>query len=166
MPYVWLVNTEGDGTSITLLDRLVAVMDGCLVPDPDARWKLPRVLEALTALQRDAVSLRLSGTVGGGGSSTGASGLGGGTTGSSTAASTAGVKYDVLAIIDAMEALSIDVSTVSAVANTIGTSLTASLDALSLHKVPIMQKVGVRKSAECATAAHEQTTSVRNQAVP
>ena len=47
--YVWSVSAS-DGL---LLARVLSVVDGCLNPDPASRWTIPRVLEALTAVQRD-----------------------------------------------------------------------------------------------------------------
>ena len=74
--------------------------------------------------------------------------------------------YDVLAIIDAMEALAIDTAVVSAVANTVGTALTATLDSLTANKVPIMKVAAVRRAVAACPPPHVATTSVRARSVP
>ena len=147
--YVWAVDVGGDGL---LLARLLSVVDGCIVADPARRSTIPRVLEALAALQRDA--------------STGSGGGGGGSSSPvvppplPVAPPQATPTYDVLAIVDALEALAIDAVVVSAVANAIGTSLTSTLEVLSANKVPIMKTVAVKKALATCASAHPATTSV------
>ena len=61
-------------------------------------------------------------------------------------ASTPMLPYDVLAIIDAMEAVGVEAAVIAAVADAIGGSLTATLDVLTAKKVPIMKAASVRKA--------------------
>ena len=144
-----------DGASGDLFSRLLSVTDGCLVPDPSRRLTVPQVLDTLTALQRDVIAasggVATSGPV------------------SPTAVASpsklpvrgpAAPTYDVLAIVDAMEALAIDAAIVSAVADVIGTSLTASLDVLTANKVPAMKTLAVRKAVASSGPPHPATTAV------
>ena len=66
--------------------------------------------------------------------------------------------YDVLAILDAMEGLSIDAAVVSVVENAMGTSMTSTLQPLLAKKVPIMQVAAVRRAV---APPHTATNSVR-----
>ena len=142
---MWSVSAS-DGL---LLARVLSVVDGCLNPDPSSRWTIPRVLEALTAVQRDAIA------------SSAASAVRPPPLPSPTGA--AAPSFDVLAIVDAMEAAGIDAGLVSSVANAIGVSLTSPLDVLTAHRVPVMKTAAVRRRVESSGAASESTTSVRTR---
>ena len=148
--YVWAVDVGGDAVSSVLLGRLLTVVDGCLVADPTRRMTVSHALEALTKLQCDVAA---------------AGGSGDGPRSPTTPVPPpplpGAVTYDVLAIVDAMEAVSIDPVLVASVADAIGTSLTSSLDVLTANKVPIMKAMAVRKAAAAGGAAHAATMSVR-----
>ena len=149
--YEWSVSAN-DGV---LLARVLSVVDGCLNPDPASRWTIPRVLEALTAVQRDAMA-----------SSDAIEAIGTEIVRPPPLPSPTGAaasSFDVLAIVDAMEAVSIDAGLVSSVADAIGVSLTSPLDVLTAHRVPAMKTAAVRRRVESSGAASESTTSVRSR---
>ena len=52
--YVWAVTVDHHDDAV--LASLQDVVNGCLLPDPAARWTIPRVLDALTSLQRTVAS--------------------------------------------------------------------------------------------------------------
>ena len=165
--YSWAVDAMGDGGGGMLFAQLLTVVDGCVAPEPTHRLTVPAVLESLTKLQRDAAAAAPAASGVGGGSSGGDSG--GGASPAfvppaalpTATASAVAPTYDVLAIIDAMESLSIDAAVMSAVANAVGTSLTATLDSLTANKVPIMKVAAVRKAVATCPPPHAATTSVR-----
>ena len=126
-----------------------------MAPEPTRRLTIPKVLESLTTLQRDAAA-------------TVASSVGFGGRRSvrvvvprlpAPKAVNAAV-YDVLAIIDAMEALAIEPVIVSAVVDTVGVSLLSTLDPLTAHKVPIMKVAAVRRAVATSPPPHTATVSV------
>ena len=149
--YVWSVSAS-DGL---LLARVLSVVDGCLNPDPASRWTIPRVLEALTAVQRDAMASNAASVVRPPPLPS--------PTGALATVAAAAPSFDVLAIVDAMEAAGIDAGLVSSVANAIGVSLTSPLDVLTAHRVPVMKTAAVRRRVESSGAASESTTSVRTR---
>ena len=148
-----------DGASGMLFGQLLAVINGCVVPEPTRRLTVPALLESLTTLQRDVAA---TAPAAGGGSGGGASPALVPPPALPTAKAPAvAPTFDVLAIIDAMESLSIDAAVVSAVANAVGTSLTATLECLTANKVPIMKVASVRKAVAACPPPHAATTSVR-----
>ena len=147
--YLWAVDTDCDGALGTLFTQLLAVISGCVAPDPTRRLTVPEVLDTLTRLQgtvaADTATAAAAAAAGGGGSC-GGSPVPGATAspflrGKAPVAS----MYDVLAIIDAMEAVGIDANVVSAVADVIGVTLTSTLDPLAEKKVPVMRIADVRR---------------------
>ena len=149
--YLWVVDAANDGAGGELLARLTAVIEGCVVCEPSRRLTVPRVLETLTALQREAVvaSGRSSGggIAGGGGSRGEMSPVG---TRSPAAAVTPGsLMYDVVAIVAAMESLSIDAS---GVIDALGGVTASSLDALKAVGVPIVKCVAVKRALSTMAA--------------
>ena len=51
--YVWAVDATSDGVSGARFGQLLAVVNGCVAPDPTDRLTVPQVLEMLMTLQRD-----------------------------------------------------------------------------------------------------------------
>ena len=130
-----------------LLARLLSIIDGCLCPSPATRWTIEQVLDSLTELARDMGSLP-TGHVTSGAAAIAGCGPGPGTppptttgTTASASAGTPGPKYDVLAIVSAMEALSIDTT---AVIDTIGGVMASPLDVLRAAGVPYMKCLAVK----------------------
>ena len=128
-----------------LFARLLTVIDGCVVAEPTRRLTVPLVLELLTTLQRDVAAAAPPTEAGVGVSSGG---------GAAAAAATSPVAllptygavtpaYDVLAIVSAMEALSIDAG---AVIDAIGGMSTSSLDALRGAGLPYVKCLAVKKA--------------------
>ena len=152
--YVWRVDVGEDSEGSVLLARLEGVVDGCLVADPSSRWTLPRVLDALTTLQRDveAIARRSHLKVGSEATSPAARPA------PATTAAVAPV-YDVMAIVDAMEALGI---ATGAVIDAIGGVTAASLDALRPAGVPYVKCMAVKR----ALAASGTTTAITTAIVP
>ena len=157
----------------------MTLMDGCLTPEPTRRLTMPHVLDTLTALHYDATRISAASAEATGSFARVASGRGGGRGGpGGTSSSSVHVTvpppslplnlkapspsparsptYDVLAIIDAMEALGIDPVAVSAVENAVGTSVMSTLDSLVANKVPIMKIAAVRRAV---APPHPATTS-------
>ena len=155
------MDAGSDGVGGGLLAQLLAVIDGCLSPEPTHRATLPHVLDTLTALQRD-VTRWAAGTSGAYASSASAAAAVSLAAAAPRPVSSRGPLFDVLAIIDAMEALAIDAAIVSTVANAIGTSLTSTLEPLTANRVPIMKVAGVRSAVAVASPPHHATTSVRD----
>ena len=150
--YLWAVDTDCDGALGTLFTQLLAVISGCVAPDPTRRLTVPEVLDTLTRLQGTvaadtaATAAAAAAAAADGGGSCGGSPVPGVTAsplmrGKAPVAS----MYDVLAIIDAMEAVGIDANVVSAVADVIGVTLTSTLDPLAEKKVPVMRIADVRR---------------------
>ena len=54
--YVWTVKTTSSSGNAALLDRLLAVVDGCLAPDPAARSSAQFVRKTLAGLQKEAAT--------------------------------------------------------------------------------------------------------------
>ena len=152
--YVWAVTVDHHDDAV--LASLQDVVNGCLLPDPAARWTIPRVLDALTSLQRTVAS-------GAGAYSAGTESSGIEVVARSPQVSpellappsphaSSSPAYDVLAIIGAMETLGIDSAIVSSVADAIGTSLTSTLEVLTAKRVPIMKAAALRKTLEARVA--------------
>ena len=166
--YTWAVDAGSDGADGALFARLLTVIDGCVAPEPTSRLTVPQLLDSLTALLHDVTrTSTANGSVGQGG------GYASPVTPPSAVAAVAppplsstgstSSTYDVLAIIDAMEALSIDSAVVSAVSDAIGSSLTSTFEPLTAHKVPIMKAAAVRKAVAGASPAPAATTLVRDR---
>ena len=156
-PYMWAVDPLTDGAGGMLFARLLTVVDGCIAPDPTRRLTVPHVLDTLTALQRD-----VSGAV----PSTAAAG--GGAGGSSVFVSppplpmaksttAATPTYDVLAIVNALEALAIDTA---AVIDAIGGMTLSSLDTLRTAGVPYSKCVKVKQALANDVATTDVATTV------
>ena len=149
--YVWAIDAMSDGAGGMLFAQLLTLVDGCVAPEPTRRLTVPALLESLTTLQRNVAATSV------GASSVAVSPPLLPTAKTTTAAAAVAPMYDVLAIIDAMESLSIDPAIVAAVANAVGTSMTSTLDSLVANKVPVMQIAAVRK---VVAPPHAATTSV------
>ena len=145
--YVWAVDADNDGAGGMLFARLLTVVDGCVAPEPTRRLTVPAALELLTTLQRDVAATAPA--AGGGGA-----GGGGGAPASPVAVPPPPVPaapvYDVLAIVSALEALSIDAG---AVIDAIGGMSTSSLDALRAAGVPYVKCLAVKKALADARPA-------------
>ena len=141
--YVWAVDAGTDGADHVLFAQLLTVVDGCVVPEPTRRLTVPRVLESLTTLQRDvgAAAPAASGGVSAIYASSGS------VAESETLAPPTGVPgtpvYDVVAIVGALEALSIDAG---AVVDAIGGMSASSLDALRAAGLPYVKCLAVKKA--------------------
>ena len=151
---MWAVSAASGagGSAGVLFARLLTVIDGCVVAEPSRRLTVPLVLESLTTLQRDVAAAAPPTEAG-----VGVSGGGG----AAAAAATSPVAllptygavtpaYDVLAIVSAMEALSIDAG---AVIDAIGGMSTSSLDALRAAGVPYVKCLAVKKALADARPA-------------
>ena len=155
-PYTWVVESSTDGAGGVLLARLLTVIDGCVTADPVRRWTVPHVLDALTTLHHDALSA--SGAVVSGGASPLVAG------GESSPVVVvappplpAVTRYDVLAIVSAMEALGMDSSVVI---DAIGGMTSSSLDALRAAGVSYSKCLAV-KQALTASPTSEAAVKVR-----
>ena len=126
--YVWAVDADSDGANGMLFARLLTVIDGCVAPEPSRRPTVPQVLDTLTALLHSATAASTTG-VGGSGCT------------SPTARGSASLTYDVLAIVDAMEALDMDAA---AVIDALGGATASSLDALRAVGVPFVKCIAVK----------------------
>ena len=140
-PYLWAIDAMSDGGGGMLFARLLTVVDGCVAPEPTRRLTVPAVLESLTTLQRDVATTTPA--------------RGGGEGGGSPIPVVVAPPpvpgapvYDVLAIVSALEALSIDTS---AVIDAIGGMSASSLDALRTSGVPYVKCFAVKKALATAT---------------
>ena len=130
------------GTRI-LVPQLLGVIEGCLIPDPVARWTVPQVLEALSTLQREAAAIRLADAVGGSPKPQAPP----------TVVSppvpptspTSAVVYDALAMVDALAAVGVDDSVIDVVADAIGHLAVSTLDVLKACGVPPMKGMTARR---------------------
>ena len=158
--YVWAVDADNDGAGGMLFARLLTVINGCVAPEPTHRLTVPAVLESLTTLQHDVATTTPATGGGGNGAVAGshvtaaapAAGAAGNGTGAGSYYSHGVVApppvpgapvFDVLAIVSALEALSIDAS---AVIDAIGGMSTSSLDALRTSGVPYVKCFAVKKA--------------------
>ena len=150
-PYVWAIDGISDDASGMLFGQLLAVVNGCVAPEPTRRLTVPHVLESLTTLQRDVAAAAAP--------SAGA----GGVVAGGAAASPVGVLppsvpatsvYDVLAIVSAMEALSIDTA---AVIDAIGGMSTSSLDTLRAAGVSFANGMAVKRALTATVGAASVT---------
>ena len=145
--YVWAVDAMSDGAGGMLFAQLLAVVEGCVVPEPSRRLTVPQVLDTLMALQCDLAA----GT--GGGMGGGGSGVDGGSRSSVWESASpvvvppprapGGLVYDVLAIVSALETLNIDAG---AVIDAIGGKSASSLDALHTVGVPYVKCLAVKRA--------------------
>ena len=137
-PYKWTF-VGGDDESIA---ALTAVVEGCLHADPFERFTISDVQDALTALYghgtqllpaREPVPPRRVAQ---------------------------NSEYDVLAIIDAMESRGMHPDVIASTCDAIGTAVTAPLDTLIAHAVPVFDVRAVRETVEVAKPAPDSTISV------
>ena len=135
-PYIWAIDAMSDGAGGILFAQLLTVINGCVAPEPTRRLTVPAVLESLTTLQHDVAAAAPATRGGGNGGDT-----------SPVVVPPPPVPgapvYDVLAIVSALEALSIDAS---AVIDAIGGMSTSSLDALRTSGVPYVKCFAVKKA--------------------
>ena len=147
----WAVSGAKEGGTSALLARLIAIIEECVTPDPSRRLTVQHLLEKLAALKRE-------------GTPTG-SGDGDRTVSPSEsplpAASTA--VYDVVAIVSAMEALSLDTS---AVIDAIGGRTFSTFDALrTTAGVSFVNIMAVKRELNAqATAGSSSGTTCSTQA--
>ena len=125
-PYEWRVSAAPGVDPSAAFTRLREVLDGCLDADPGARWPLSRVLDALTLLHRDVNTGAHCVVV-------------------HPVAVPAPLVYDVIAIIDAMDAAGIDPAVTMAVADDIGGRVTSTLDVVMAKAVPALQVIDMRR---------------------
>ena len=148
-PYIWAIDAMSDGAGGILFAQLLTVINGCVAPEPTRRLTVPAVLESLTTLQRDVAA---AAPAAGGGD--------GGGYASPVVVPPPPVPgapvYDVLAIVSALEALSIDAS---AVIDAIGGMSASSLDALRTSGVPYVKCFAVKKAL--AAVAEGPTVPVK-----
>ena len=139
-----------------LFAQLLTIVDGCIAPEPTRRLTVPHVLKSLATLQRDvaaaAPSARAGGSFGGGGN--------GGAGAVPPPPNPETPVYDVLAIVSALETLSVDTT---AVIDAIGGRSTSSLSVNTLRGagVPYMKcmqlKRALTRDAEAAGPAGHVT---------
>ena len=142
--YVWAVDAMSDGAGGMLFAQLLAVVEGCVVPEPSRRLTLPKVLDTLMALQCD-LAAGTGGGMGGGGVDGGRRSVWDGTSPVVVPPPRApgGPAYDVLAIVSALETLNIDAG---AVIDAIGGKSASSLDALQAAGVPYLKCLAVKRA--------------------
>ena len=149
-PYCWRI-----GASDALTSRLIAIVEGCLVADPAARWTVSRVIDALTALRRDvgagtaAAASSFDGSLPSRYSASSASAVACTPPVAPVASSGAGagnsVTYDVLALLDGLASVGVDDAVVAAVADAIGHLAVTSLAVLNACGVPGAKSLAVRR---------------------
>ena len=144
-PYQWRIVA-----SDAVLSRLVGIVEGCLVADPAARWTVPQVVDALTALRRDVGGgVATAGTGGSGHASGSVTPLGSIVAVPPTAPSTAvdggAVTYDTLALLAALTSVGVDDAVVAAVADVIGHTAVSSVGVLRSCGVAATKVMAVRR---------------------
>ena len=161
-PYMWAIDAVSDCAGGVLFAHLLNTVNGCVAAVPARRLTVPYVLDALTTLQHDVTAAALAAS----GSGKAATGRAGSTLAPTLAptppspagkASTSAPTYDVLAIIDAMEALGMDPTTVI---DAIGGMRSSSLDVLRIAGVPYVKCVRIKQALASVTAPKEIATEV------
>ena len=157
--YIWAVDATSDGAGGVVFAQLMTVINGCLLPEPTRRYTVARVLDSLTTLQQD-VGVAVTGVGSHQVPAVGSCLDGGGTVAVAPsrlpAKGSSAPAYDVVAIVEAMEALKLDTT---AVVDAIGGMSSSPLDALRSAGVSFVKCIAVKD----ALAGAEQTSQAQVQ---
>ena len=136
MPYQWRVAAPD-----LVVSRLLGIIEGCLCCSPVPRLTVPRIHDALTSLSR-GVDPGYLGPVGGTATTATATPP---IAPSPVAIPTAGVTYDVLAMVEALVIVRVDDAVIGAVADAIGHQSVSTLDVWRACGVPPMKAIEARR---------------------
>ena len=166
--YVWAVNGNATGADSAIVAQLTAVVEGCVAPDPSSRWSASRVLDTLTALQREVSTAG----IGSHGSATSVAPADTALAGAGShavarppvpGASADTTKpparvYDVMAMVDAIEALGLDAA---AVIDAVGGGVTAPLEVMTRAGMSFVNGRAVQKKLNDVVSSRPTVTEVR-----